>query len=162
MKRLTIRNSDGSVSQPVDLKWDEALERLAAYEDSGLTPDQVRGMMLSVGLCVLPPIDDERAEQIIDNFSRNPVHIRLASKIDEPKISAYPLWISTADMLPDVGDPVLIVRHSYNGEPIRVEPAMLRPNGNWQAIGHKLTQKNVSHWTPMPVPPQEGEICHTS
>ena len=33
MERLTIRNSDGSVSQPMTLKWAEALERLAAYED---------------------------------------------------------------------------------------------------------------------------------
>ena len=35
MERLTIRNSDGSVSQPTDLKWAEALDRLAAYEDAG-------------------------------------------------------------------------------------------------------------------------------
>lgn len=34
MKRLTIRNSDGSVSQPTDLKWAEALEKLAEYEDA--------------------------------------------------------------------------------------------------------------------------------
>ena len=34
MERLTIRNSDGSVSQPTDLKWAEALEKLAAYEDA--------------------------------------------------------------------------------------------------------------------------------
>lgn len=39
MERLTIRNNDGSVSQPTDLRWDIALERLAAYEDTGLTPD---------------------------------------------------------------------------------------------------------------------------
>lgn len=38
MERLTIRNSDGSVSQPTELKWAEALDRLAAYEDTGLTP----------------------------------------------------------------------------------------------------------------------------
>lgn len=38
MERLTIRNSDGSVSQPTDLKWAKALDRLAAYEDTGLTP----------------------------------------------------------------------------------------------------------------------------
>ena len=110
MKRLTIRNSDGSVSQPVDLKWAEALERLAAYEDTGLMPEQVSA------------------------------------------------WIPTAEQLPPVGEPVLIVRHSYTGEPVRVEPAVLRPSGTWQAIGHKFTQKNVSHWMPMPVPPQEGEI----
>lgn len=41
MKRLTIRNSDGSVSQPNGLKWAEALERLAAYEDTGLEPEEV-------------------------------------------------------------------------------------------------------------------------
>lgn len=43
-KRLTIRNSDGSVSQPTDLKWAEALEKLADYEDSGLTPAEVHSM----------------------------------------------------------------------------------------------------------------------
>lgn len=40
MERMTIRNSDGSVSQPTDLKWAEALDRLAAYEDTGLTPER--------------------------------------------------------------------------------------------------------------------------
>lgn len=34
MKRLTIRNGDGSVSQPTDLNWAEALEKLADYEDA--------------------------------------------------------------------------------------------------------------------------------
>lgn len=41
MERLTIRNSDGSVSQPTDLKWAAALEKLAAYEDTGLTPEEI-------------------------------------------------------------------------------------------------------------------------
>ena len=44
MERMTIRNSDGSVSQPTDLKWAEALDRLAAYEDTGLTPAEVLSM----------------------------------------------------------------------------------------------------------------------
>ena len=111
MKRLTIRNSDGSVSQPVDMKWSEALERLAAYEDMELEPEQLR------------------------------------------------VWIPTAEQLLNVGELVLIVRHSNTGESVRVEPAVLRPNGTWKAIGHKFQQTNVSHWMPMPVPPQEGEIC---
>ena len=42
MERLTIRNSDGSVSQPINLDWDGALRKLAAYEDTGLTPEQVK------------------------------------------------------------------------------------------------------------------------
>ena len=33
MDRLTIRNSDGSVSQPTQLRWADALEKLAVYED---------------------------------------------------------------------------------------------------------------------------------
>ena len=32
--RLTIRNSDGTVSQPMNLDWAGALEKLAAYEDA--------------------------------------------------------------------------------------------------------------------------------
>ena len=40
MGRLTIRNSDGSVSQPINLDWDGALRKLAAYEDTGLTPER--------------------------------------------------------------------------------------------------------------------------
>lgn len=44
MERMTIRNSDGSVSQPTDLKWAEALDRLAAYEDTGLTPEEVTAL----------------------------------------------------------------------------------------------------------------------
>lgn len=41
MERLTIRNSDGSVSQPTRLDWVAALERLAAYEDTGLEPEEI-------------------------------------------------------------------------------------------------------------------------
>ena len=42
MERLTIRNSDGSVSQPTNLDWSAALERLAAYEDTGLSPEDLK------------------------------------------------------------------------------------------------------------------------
>lgn len=44
VKRLTIRNRDGSVSLLTDLKWAEALEKFADYEDSGLTPAEVHSM----------------------------------------------------------------------------------------------------------------------
>lgn len=43
MGRLTIRNSDGSVSQPTNLNWAAALEKLAAYEDTGLEPEDIKG-----------------------------------------------------------------------------------------------------------------------
>ena len=45
--RLTIRNSDGSVSQPTDLKWSEALEKLAYYEDL-----EEKGLLLNLPCCI--------------------------------------------------------------------------------------------------------------
>jgi len=44
MERLTIRNRDGSVSQPMDLRWADALEKLADYEDTGLEPGEVKSL----------------------------------------------------------------------------------------------------------------------
>lgn len=41
MDRLTIRNSDCTVSQPTNLNWESVLYRLAAYEDTGLEPEDV-------------------------------------------------------------------------------------------------------------------------
>lgn len=46
--RLTIRNSDGTVSQPMNLDWAAALEKLAAYEDTGLEPEAVKGVLESL------------------------------------------------------------------------------------------------------------------
>lgn len=44
MERLTIRNSDGSVSQPTNLDWAAAFCRLAAYEDTGLKPEEIKSL----------------------------------------------------------------------------------------------------------------------
>ena len=41
MKRMTIRNSDWTVSQPTNLNWENVLYRLAAYEDTGLYPEEI-------------------------------------------------------------------------------------------------------------------------
>ena len=45
MKRMTIRNSDWTVSQPTNLNWENVLYRLAAYEDTGLEPDEIADFM---------------------------------------------------------------------------------------------------------------------
>lgn len=39
MKRLTIRHSDGRVSQPSTTAMEVLLYRLAEYEDTGLEPE---------------------------------------------------------------------------------------------------------------------------
>ena len=42
MERLTIRNSDGSVSQPTSTTIQAVFEKLAAYEDTGMKPEEVK------------------------------------------------------------------------------------------------------------------------
>lgn len=45
MKRLTIRNSDGTVSQPTTTSIEALFYRLAAYEDTGLEPEEIKAMI---------------------------------------------------------------------------------------------------------------------
>lgn len=47
MKRLTIRNSDGTVSQPTATAVEEVFYRLADYEDTGLTPEEISEIALA-------------------------------------------------------------------------------------------------------------------
>ena len=63
-------------------------------------------------------------------------------------------WFPPAFTLPTVGTPVLIVRTCDYGERVRVEPAVLRPDGNWKAIGHKIKMSSVRYWMLMPDPPE--------
>lgn len=44
MKRLTIRNSDGTVSQPTGITVEAVFYKLAEYEDTGFSPADVRDM----------------------------------------------------------------------------------------------------------------------
>ena len=41
VNRLTIRNSDGSVSQPTHTTFEAVFNRLAEYEDTELTPQEI-------------------------------------------------------------------------------------------------------------------------
>lgn len=66
-----------------------------------------------------------------------------------------PAWRSTETDPPKIGEPVLIARKIRYGETVLVEPAVLRPDGNWKAIGHKIKQSSVRRWMPMPEPPEE-------
>lgn len=42
MNRLTMRNGDGSVSQPMGTTVEAVFYRLAEYEDSGFSPAEVK------------------------------------------------------------------------------------------------------------------------
>ena len=47
MNRLTVKNSDGSISQPATTSWSSVFLKLALYEDTGFEPEEV--MMLKLG-----------------------------------------------------------------------------------------------------------------
>ena len=54
MERLTIRNSDGTVSQPTSTRVCDVFHRLAEYEDTGLTPEEVTELLaMDRGVCLL-------------------------------------------------------------------------------------------------------------
>lgn len=72
-----------------------------------------------------------------------------------PPADAQSVWIPTRTLLPNVGEPVLIARKIRHNEMVLVEPAVLRPDGTWKAIGHKIRASSVRHWMPMPEPPKE-------
>ncbi len=57
MERLTIRNSDGSVSQPTHSTFEKVFNRLAEYEDTMMTPEEIGQM--KIDLC--------NAEAILEN-----------------------------------------------------------------------------------------------
>lgn len=48
LKRLTIRNSDGSISQPTHSTFEKVFKRLTEYEDTGLTPEEIMKMKNSL------------------------------------------------------------------------------------------------------------------
>lgn len=47
-QRLTIRNSDGTVSQPTKTTFEKALYRLAEYEDLGYTPEELKQILSKI------------------------------------------------------------------------------------------------------------------
>ena len=75
---------------------------------------------------------------------------------DIPPADVQPAWRSTETDTPKIGEPVLIARKIRHNETVLVEPAVLRPDGTWKAIGHKIKPSSVRHWMPMPEPPKEG------
>ncbi len=48
MERITIRNSDGSVSQPTHTTFEKIFNRLAEYEDTEMTPDEIEEMKIDL------------------------------------------------------------------------------------------------------------------
>lgn len=98
-------------------------KRLAAYENTGLTPEEIN------------KLDTQRKA--------------MATLADSYK-AEIPCWIPITDRLPESGQRVIVCRKDG-----RVEQGVyLGVNGWWKVYG--TNTKSVTHWMPMPEPPEEG------
>lgn len=69
MKRLTIRNSDGTVSQPTHSTFENVFNRLAEYEDTGLEPEEIlTGKELAEVACALISLKEYKSLGTIDHI----------------------------------------------------------------------------------------------
>ena len=60
-------------------------------------------------------------------------------------------WVSVKERLPDIGAPVIVCREQDKGRFV-VEQGYRRLNGFWKVFG--ANTKRVTHWMPMPEPPE--------
>ena len=102
MKRLTIRNSDGTVSQPTTTSIEALFYRLAAYEDTGLEPEEIiTGKELTEIACGLELL---KKYQEIGNFDR----LRELAEADkEGRCAVLPV---------EVGQSVYFINRAFDSE----------------------------------------------
>ena len=78
MERLTMRNSDGSVSQPTGTTVEAVFYRLAAYEDTGLEPEEITPL--------IPPPNDPLTLEELREMNGEPVWVECLGSKD------YSVW----------------------------------------------------------------------
>ena len=105
MERLTIRNSDGSVSQPTDLRWAEALERLADYEDTKLMPADIEAVIKA-----LDPIPFSRFRKLME-AARAGRALTLSCKVGQTVYFPLLNRIVEEKVVRIVVDPVCVTYH---------------------------------------------------
>ena len=110
MERMTLERVNGIKTGYWSPKTKEELvQRLAEYENTGLTPMEIKGWDGLGGYTVIPN-GLERCSP----------------------------WISTEDRLPETGELVIIARIYDMSKPMRVEQAILMPGGWWKVHGTNL------------------------
>lgn len=134
MERLTDRlqngnayvvsetGTEGTGYMTTQRRLPELIARLASYEDTGLTPEEIN------------KLDTQRKA--------------MAALADSYK-AEIPSWIPVSDRLPESGQRVIVFRKDG-----RVEQGVyLGVNGWWKVYG--TNTKSITHWMPMPAPPEE-------
>ena len=77
---------------------------------------------------------------------------RLINRMHE---AGYSEWIPVSERVPAAAERVLVCRNGKNGEPV-VEQGYKDVRDWWRVYGCRT--KQVTHWMPMPQPPDETDI----
>lgn len=97
----------------------------------------------------------EQCNSFEDDFDHcTDAELNACLKIITPNVleAVRPKWISVADKLPETFKPVIVCREYKKGTP-KVEQGYRDVNGWWKVFGCRV--KSVSHWMPLPEPPEE-------
>ena len=142
MDRLTHKRANGIKTG----YWspntkEELVQRLAEYENTGLTAEELG--CINRGDC------DCDHDQICACLGI--VRRRFADL--EAQLAAGP-WIPTTERLPQIGQRVIICRQKEKGVPY-IEQATLEVGGWWRVYGTNC--KKVDFWMPMPNAPEYKE-----
>lgn len=141
-------------------------DRLAAYEDTGLEPEQVKyegerteGSCSS--RCTLSNAADAIEELISerDDWESIAKHkAKIIKKMESEQrdiMQQLPNWISVGERLPEPF--VCVLAHIPGEKPFpTVKSAFLEKNGLWYSNGFRYNPEEVTHWCEMPAPPKGG------
>ena len=94
MKRLTMRNADGSVSQPTATTVEDVFYRLAEYEDLGKTPEELHQILIRYRPLAFNAKMKELEKSGLrsggwDEKTDTTAIVRLGETVDEDRIVGY-------------------------------------------------------------------------
>lgn len=179
MDRLTYRNENGKAARLPMTHASQILEKLAAYEDTGMRPEEIptreivrlsnydelietlRKMHdVSIGLAAIMPQSGGDVTAKLYNDAADAIETlqkelyRLGERHPEYPMEPAPEWISVEDRLPEDGTRNLVTRYDFVTNTPFYDLLWL-DNGEWwnrQYAGDYA----VTHWMPLPEPPKGG------
>jgi hypothetical protein len=92
------------------------------------------------------------AEEQFFDYERQP-YLQAADAIEE---LSKPKWIPVTERLPDVFKHVLVNIPGMAPHPT-VQEAFREKNGMWYSNGFRYLADEITHWMPLPEPPEEGK-----
>lgn len=153
MKRLTGRAPDGTAYLYNMGGTNAAIDRLAAYEDTGLEPEEL-GYIARAKRGEHMVTDEELRQAGVSRAEINALE-EIAAVIAEGRpIALMPRWIPVTERLPEQSGAYLVILYTV--------PDVARlyyyyaPNEEFgQTRSGVWCAETVTHWMPLPEPPEE-------